>query len=224
MVSKMMKEFVQEIYDEIINGKYKKIGHSIKEVLEKGVKTQDLIEKTITSAMAEVINRFGTGKSYFPDLLLSAKTMKVAINILCGSTGSYNNIYEVQMMIMTLEDPKRDLGKYLVSIIAESIGIKVVDPDGSKDRQDFKEYNETTMPSIIGLSGQPSSLLSKASIFNTILAGPEYKDKASFIVFSPPVTTNCRDRMKVDIYSDFSIKKVKELLKILDKLFCRMKI
>lgn len=220
-----MSTIAQEIHDRILAGEYKKIDKAIEKALKKGLEPQNIVKEMISSAMTEVVRKFSIGHVHLPDLLLSVKTMQSALHVLEKITGEYRgSLNEDHMMIMTYDDHKHDLGKYLVSVIAVSMGIKVIDPDRPRDNESLKKYNEKNKPSIIGLSGQPSDLFSRVSMYSAILTDPDYKDKASFIVFSPPVTASRKDRMRVEIYSDFSKKTVRKFIGILEEAFFKINI
>ena len=129
------------------------------------------------------------------------------------------NIHHQKKPGQAYQKRDQDIGKYLVSILAESKGIKVVDNMKLVDVTKLKKYIGEEKPIIFGLSGKPSSLLAETYRYNEIINDPNYKDRASFMVFSPPVTLIHVDRMRVDIYSDFSNKKIKDFIEILKRSF-----
>ncbi|MBU4449838.1 MAG: B12-binding domain-containing protein, partial [Actinobacteria bacterium] len=73
---------LDEIYDATASGNYKNVVLLVQKAIEEKIPVQDIINKSLSKAMIDVGDKFGSGELYMPDMLLAAKAMKEAMNIL----------------------------------------------------------------------------------------------------------------------------------------------
>jgi methanogenic corrinoid protein MtbC1 len=128
------------------------------------------------------------------------------------------------MLLGTIGSLKYDLGKFLVSVIAESRGFRIIEVGNVSDLNSFRKLICKNSPLAVGLSGLSLKLLSEGSSFDELNDITGYRDKASFVVFSPPVSKNVPDRLSVTFYSDFKDKSIKQFLEVMERSFHRIKL
>ena len=75
-------EVLSEIYNTTVKGAYKEIAPLIEKALSQNIKIDDIINNGLSKAMIYVGDKFSEGSLYMPDMLLSAKTMKEAMEVL----------------------------------------------------------------------------------------------------------------------------------------------
>jgi methanogenic corrinoid protein MtbC1 len=71
-----------ELYDAILTGNAKKAEQVTKEALDAGVDPSQLLSKYMIPAMDEVGSRFECNEYFVPELLISARAMKISLALL----------------------------------------------------------------------------------------------------------------------------------------------
>jgi len=73
---------LEDIYKLTISGNYKDMGELIKNAIDAKVHPNDIVNKALSPAMIEVGDKFGLGELYMPDMLLAAKAMQTAMEVI----------------------------------------------------------------------------------------------------------------------------------------------
>lgn len=71
-----------DLYDAILNGKLDRAVAVTNEAISEGVLPNEIITNYMIKAMEEIGNRFEAGKVFVPNLLMSARAMKGALDLL----------------------------------------------------------------------------------------------------------------------------------------------
>lgn len=71
---------LSDIHDAVAEGNYKNIVELVKKAIDEKVTLDEIINNSLSSAMLEVGDKFGSGELYMPDMLLAAKAMKTAMD------------------------------------------------------------------------------------------------------------------------------------------------
>ena len=85
-----MKDY-NELYEAILAGSLEKAVEVTKQAVEDKVDPQDIINLYMIKAMEEIGRRFEAGKVFVPNLLMSARAMRGALDILKPLPSSLNS-------------------------------------------------------------------------------------------------------------------------------------
>ncbi|MGA2408303.1 MAG: B12-binding domain-containing protein [Bacteroidales bacterium] len=100
------------------NGAYELAGKA----LEQGIKPNEILEKALIPAMANVGNRFSRKEIYVPQMLMSAKAMGKVMIHLGPFFQSGETKREGKFIIGTVSGDLHDIGKNLVAMMVEGGG------------------------------------------------------------------------------------------------------
>lgn len=133
------------LYNAIVNGNLELAVSTTKDALQEGVDPQSLISDYLIKGMEEIGARFETGKAYVPNLLMSARAMKGALELLKPYMENNQNATSLgKVVIGTVKGDLHDIGKNLVSSMLEGCGFEVinlgVDVSDSKFVEAVKEH------------------------------------------------------------------------------------
>lgn len=107
--------------------------------------TQTLINDYLTTGMAEIGQRFQDRKAFVPNLLMSARAMKGALEILKPYMTEETETRLGTIVIGTVKGDLHDIGKNLVASMFEGCGFKVVnlgiDVSSEKFIQAIREHH-----------------------------------------------------------------------------------
>ncbi|MBM3705975.1 MAG: cobalamin-binding protein, partial [Actinobacteria bacterium] len=145
---------LKQIYDAVAAGNYKDIQDLVKKAIDDGAGLEDIIHKSLSAAMIEVGDKFGAGELYMPDMLLSAKAMKTAMEYLKPLLKGSEHISDRGTLVIgTVKGDLHDIGKNLVITMAEGQGFKVIDLGIDVDYEKFVDAIKSGKPDIVAFSG-----------------------------------------------------------------------
>ena len=124
----------------------------VREALADGVPPGVLLQEGLIAAMDEVGQRFERGDCYIPEMLLSAKVMRAAVEILKPHLISARVDPVGRIVIGTMEGDLHDIGKNLVGIMLQGVGFEVVDLGSNVKPARFVEAVDKHRPGFVGFS------------------------------------------------------------------------
>ena len=163
--------------------------------------------------MIEVGDKFASGELYMPDMLLSAKAMKTAMEVIKPLLKGSEHISEKGTIVIgTVKGDLHDIGKNLVITMAEGQGFKVIDLGIDVDYQKFVDAIKQYKPDIVAFSGLLTTTL--ANIPNHIKAIEEAGLRKGLIlaVGGAPVTRHFADMYGIELYAPDASSAAKEFV------------
>jgi 5-methyltetrahydrofolate--homocysteine methyltransferase len=109
------------------------------EALSAGLEAQTILYEGLVAGMAVVGKRFRDNEVFVPDVLVSAKAMKVGTEILKPHLAASGAKSLGTVVIGTVEGDMHDIGKNLVAMMLEGAGFKVVDMGVNVSIAKFKQ-------------------------------------------------------------------------------------
>lgn len=117
---------MKELYDAILGGKLEDAVKATKTAIEEGVSPHDIINQYMIKAMEEIGSRFEAGQAFVPNLLMSARAMRGALDELKPLMQGQADAYIGKIVIGTVKGDLHDIGKNLVASMFEGCGFEVV--------------------------------------------------------------------------------------------------
>ena len=77
-----MEKLLEEIKKTVIDGKHKEIEALVQKAIQEKADLDDLINRALIAAMDVVGDRFAKSEIFFPEMLVSAVTMKKGLDII----------------------------------------------------------------------------------------------------------------------------------------------
>ena len=140
------------LYDAIFKGLAPLAKTSVQASLDEGKTPQEIIDESMIPAMEAIGKEFEAGRVFVPNLLLSARAMKTALDILkplmlAGQTTTLGTV-----VIGTVKGDLHDIGKNLVASMLEGRGFKVVNLGTDVSKERFIEAAKENGADIIAMS------------------------------------------------------------------------
>ena len=140
------------LYDAIFKGLAPLAKTSVQASLDEGKTPQEIIDESMIPAMEAIGKEFEAGRVFVPNLLLSARAMKSALDILkplmlAGQTTTLGTV-----VIGTVKGDLHDIGKNLVASMLEGRGLKVVNLGTDVSKERFIEAAKENNADIIACS------------------------------------------------------------------------
>ena len=209
---------IDDIYKLTTDGNYKDMAALIEKAVEEKVHPNDIVNKALSPAMIEVGDKFGQGELYMPDMLLAAKAMQTAMEILKPLLKGDEAILEKGTVVIgTVKGDLHDIGKNLVITMAQGQGFKIVDLGIDVDFTKFVDAVREHKPQIVAFSGLLTTTLANIPEHIKALEDAGLRDKVVLAVGGAPVTRDFADRYGIEIYAGDASGAAKEFLKVVGK-------
>ncbi|MDR0384544.1 MAG: corrinoid protein [Prevotellaceae bacterium] len=115
-----------QLYDAILKGNLPLAIEMTKIAIEQKTNLKSIIDNQMSKAMEEIGSRFEAGKAFVPELLMSARAMKGALELLAPLMIDNNIPRAGTVVIGTVKGDLHDIGKNLVASMLEGSGFKVI--------------------------------------------------------------------------------------------------
>ena len=190
------------LYDAVIRGDAKTAIAITREALAAGTDPSDLVTGTMIPAMDEVGRRFECQEYFVPELLISARAMKGALDIVRPLLAAKGAEPAGRVVIGTVKGDLHDIGKNLVASMLEGAGFDVIDLGTDVPAAKFIAEAQSKNANLVALSALLTTTMPsmKTTIEEFQKAG--CREKAKIMIGGAPVTQQFADQIAADGYSD----------------------
>ena len=206
---------LESIYDAVLNGDAKKAAAETEAALKAGMKAEDILYKACIPAMAEVGRLFEEGEKFVPEMLISARAMQAAMNILRPELVKADIKTLGKVVIGTVQGDLHDIGKNLVKMMLEGAGFEVIDLGVDVSTQKFVDTAREQNADIIGLSALLTTTMPGMKTTIETLKEAGLHGKIKVMIGGAPITQDYADEIGADGYApdaSSAVRKAKQLL------------
>ena len=209
------EEILKGLYDNTLVGNAPEVKDLTNKGLEESLEPESMLYDALIPSLEEVGARFERGDFFVPEMLIAARAMQGALDILrplLAETG----VQQVGTYVMgTVKGDVHDIGKNLVNIMLEGAGFTVFDLGVNVAPEKFVEQIQEHEPDIVGFSAFLTTTMPmfKANINAIEKAG--LREKVIVMVGGAPVTQEYADAVGADGYAadaSTAVRLAKELI------------
>jgi corrinoid protein of di/trimethylamine methyltransferase len=150
--------------------------------------------------MDVVGQRFKAGDMFIPEVLLCARCMHGAMEILKPHLSEGDAAGAGTVVIGTVEGDLHDIGKNLVAMMMQGAGFKVVDMGTNITPQQFVDAVKEHQPNILGMSALLTTTMPKMEETVQALKEAGIRDQVKVMAGGAPVTQDFVDKIGGDAY------------------------
>ena len=143
---------MNDLYNAIFKGMAPLAKNAVQASLAEGKSPQDIIDESMIPAMEAIGKEFEAGRVFVPNLLLSARAMKMALDILKPLMLAEQSTSLGTVVIGTVKGDLHDIGKNLVASMLEGRGFKVINLGTDVSKERFIEAAKENNADIIACS------------------------------------------------------------------------
>ncbi len=210
----MMSSLVQEIYDAVLEGKAKEVVTKVEQALAEDIAPDAILNRGLISAMAEVGRLFEDGEFFVPEMLVAARAMSAALEVLKPRLVEQGVEPIGKVAIGTVKGDLHDIGKSLVAMMLEGAGFEIVDLGVDVPPEKFIEAVKNGVGAI-AMSALLTTTMPHMKTTIEALREAGLRDQVRIMVGGAPVTQTYADEIGADGYSpdaSSAVRKTKELL------------
>jgi len=182
----------------IIKGDHAGAVAIVKDALDEGTSAKAILNDGLIAGMAVVGERFKRNEVYIPEVLISARAMKMAMEVLAPRLAEAGVEPIAKAVIGTVQGDLHDIGKNLVVMMLKGAGFEVIDIGVDARPPAFVNAVKTTGAQIVGLSALLTTTM--PAMEGTIRAIKEACPDVKAIVGGAPVTADYARRIGADGY------------------------
>jgi len=206
---------LKQIYDYTVSGNAPKVKELTEQALAEGVAPDEIITKYLIPAMAEVGDRFERNEFYVPELLIAARAMQGALNILKPLLADTDLKPVGRVVIGTVKGDLHDIGKNLVSMMLQGAGFEIIDLGVDVPPDKFVEVVRGGEVQVVALSALLTTTMPSMKTTIEALKAAGLRDRVKVIIGGAPVTQRYADEIGADGYApdaNSAVRKAKALL------------
>ncbi len=194
-------EILQGLFDNTLIGNAPVVKDLTNEGLAMGMDPETLLYDALIPSLEEVGARFERGDFFVPEMLIAARAMQGALDILrplLAETGAK----PIGTFVMgTVKGDVHDIGKNLVNIMLEGAGFTVYDLGVNVAPEKFVEQVQEHEPDIVGFSAFLTTTMPMFKANINALEKSGLRDRVIVMVGGAPVTQEYADAVGADGYA-----------------------
>ena len=196
-----MSEILNQISQELQNGKAKIVKQLVEKALSEGIAAKDILEKGLLAGIDIIAAKFKINEVYVPEVIISARAMNAGSEILKPHLAESGAKPIGKALLGTVRGDLHDIGKNLVRMMFEGKGIEVIDLGVDVTPEQFVDAYKKEKTDIVALSALLTTTMDEMK--NTVDAFVEagVRDEIIIMVGGAPVTENHCKKAGADLYA-----------------------
>jgi 5-methyltetrahydrofolate--homocysteine methyltransferase len=195
-----MREKIERIKQAVVAGKHKEIESLVQKAIDDHVELNMIINKALIGAMDIVGEKFAANEIFVPEMLVSAKTMKMGLAIIKPLLTDVPPETKSTILIGTVKGDLHDIGKNLVIMMLEGAGFTVIDLGTNVNVEKVIEKVAELKPDILGLSALLTTTMPEMQKVIKVLIDTGLRDKVKVMVGGAPVDSRFSEKIGADGY------------------------
>ncbi len=190
---------LKALADAIIEGDQKTAVEVTKSALSEGTAAKRVLEEGLISGMDVVGVRFRSNEIYIPEVLIAARAMKSAMEILEPALAKAGVEPVGTLLIGTVQGDLHDIGKNLVAMMLKGAGFEVIDIGVDVSVDMFVERAKEIGTGLVGMSTLLTTTM--PAMDKTLKAMRAAGITAKVMIGGAPVTQAYADKIGADGYA-----------------------
>jgi corrinoid protein of di/trimethylamine methyltransferase len=196
---------LQHLYEAIVRGDAKTTRFFTETALAEGVDPLKLVNEYMIPAMDEVGRRFEANEYFVPELLISARAIKGALELVRPLLAARGNEPLGRVAIGTVKGDLHDIGKNLVASLLEGGGFEVIDLGVNVPPEKFIASINERKANIVAMSALLTTTMPAMKTTIEALRQAGVRDKVKVLIGGAPITQKYAEEIGADGYSENAV-------------------
>jgi corrinoid protein of di/trimethylamine methyltransferase len=190
------------LYDAVLEGNAPIARSTVEQALVEGIDPQKLLDDFMIPAMDEVGRRFEANEYFVPELLIAARAMKGALELIRPRLAEAGAQPAGRVVIGTVRGDLHDIGKNLVAAMLEGGGFQVIDLGVDVPPEKFIAAVRESNAEIIAMSALLTTTMPGMRTTIEAIQAAGIRDQVKVMIGGAPVTQRFADEIGADGFSD----------------------
>ncbi len=196
---------LKKLYDAVVSGDAKATHAITQQALAEGVDPLKLVNENMVPAMDEVGRRFEANEYFVPELLISARAMKAALDLIRPLLTARGDKPVGRVAIGTVKGDLHDIGKNLVASLLEGGGFEVIDLGVNVAPEKFISTVKEKNANIIAMSALLTTTMPAMKTTIDALKHAGVRDQVKVLIGGAPITQKYAEEIGADGYSENAV-------------------
>ncbi len=190
-----------EISEFVQKGRAKNVKECVAKALEEGVSAKDILNEALIAGMMIIGEKFKNNEVYVPEVLISARAMNQGVNIIKPYLTKEGVEPVGKAVICTVKGDLHDIGKNLVKMMLEGVGIECVDLGVDVSSEQVVEAVKESGAKVVGLSSLLTTTMDYQKEIIDALSAAGLRDKVKVMVGGAPLNAEFAESIGADCYT-----------------------
>lgn len=192
-----------DLYDAIVKGNLDLAVNTTREALQENISPQSLISDYLIKGMEEIGTQFEEGKAYVPNLLMSARAMKGALELLKPYMENNKEVVSLgKVVVGTVKGDLHDIGKNLVCSMFEGCGFEVINLGVDVSDEKFVQAVKDNKADIVCMSALLTTTMVYMKEVIKAFEKAGIRNEVKIMVGGAPLNEKFAEEIGADGYSD----------------------
>jgi trimethylamine corrinoid protein 2 (TCP 2) len=192
-----------DLYDAIVKGNLDLAVNTTREALQENISPQSLISDYLIKGMEEIGTQFEEGKAYVPNLLMSARAMKGALELLKPYMENNKEVVSLgKVVVGTVKGDLHDIGKNLVCSMLEGCGFEVINLGVDVSDEKFVQAVKDNKADIVCMSALLTTTMVYMKEVIKAFEKAGIRNEVKIMVGGAPLNEKFAEEIGADGYSD----------------------
>ena len=208
---------LDEISQQLQEGKAKVVKQLVATAIEEGLGAQDILENGLLHGMGIIGEKFKNNEVFVPEVLVAARAMNIGVEMLKPLLQEAGVKATGKVCIGTVQGDLHDIGKNLVRLMMEGKGLEVIDLGTDVMPETFVQAAIEQQCQIICCS---ALLTTTMNVMQDVVEAVEragIRNKVKIMVGGAPITQSFCDQIGADAYTPDATTAALQAVK-----FCQM--
>ena len=196
-----MSETYNELAEAVLTGRLSDIKRLTQSALNSGSTPQQVLDLGLLPGMDEVGKLFKNGQMFIPEVLLSARTMSAAMEVLKPLLAAGDGGGRGKVVIGTVQGDLHNIGKNLVAMMLEGAGYEVIDLGIDVKPQTFLDAVKQHRPKLLGMSALLTTTMPRMGETIRALEEAGIRSEVKVMAGGAPVTQEFVNKIGADAYA-----------------------
>lgn len=193
---------LDKLYEAILTGKLNVAKEITNEAIAENIDPHLIINNYMSRAMEDIGKRFEEGKAFVPELLMAARAMKGALDLLKPQMKGAASRSQGKVVIGTVKGDLHDIGKNLVASMLEGCGFEVINLGTDISSEKFINALKENQAQILCLSALLTTTMNYMQEVIKALEENGLRSQVKVMVGGAPVSESFARQIGADGYSD----------------------
>ena len=207
---------LEKLFEAIVNGDAKTSHKITEQALAEGIDPLQLVNEYLVCAMDEVGRRFQCNDYFVPELLISARAMKAALELIRPRLAARGDKPIGRVAIGTVKGDLHDIGKNLVAALLEGGGFEVIDLGVNVAPEKFIETVREKNATIVAMSALLTTTMPAMRTTIQALKDAGIREQVKVLIGGAPITQEYAEEIGADGYSENAVGAVALAKKAVD--------
>lgn len=192
---------INEISALVQKGDRRDVKASVETALAEGFTAKEILDGGLIAGMTAIGERFKKNEVYVPEVLISARAMNMGVNVLKPYLTQEGVEPVGKAVICTVKGDLHDIGKNLVKMMLEGVGIECIDLGTDVSSEQVVEAVKESGAQIVALSSLLTTTMEYHKDVVDALKDAELHDSVKVMVGGAPVSEEFAKQVGADGYA-----------------------